>query len=152
MTDKATDAGARQRPAVRHQRPEGVNDTQVSALGKVSEALETTIRARGHLYSFHQLTGHADLLLDQAVSELREAGHQDLADLLEEEIIGRNVLDGRWTFQIVEEYDQTYYEPFVQAERTIREEIAPGRTHVYEAEMKEGRRTAGHPQHTARPL
>src|SRR4051794_26616529 len=77
------------------------DDTTVEALGKLSEALETTERARGHLYSFHQLTGHADLQLDQAVELLRAAGHHRLADVVDEELIGRDVLPGRWTFQIV---------------------------------------------------
>ena len=43
------------------------------AVGRVTEALETIERARGHLYSFHQLTGRADLFakLAHAVAPLR---------------------------------------------------------------------------------
>ena len=44
-----------------HSTPAGVSDATVGALGKLSEALETCERARGHLYSFHQLTGSADV-------------------------------------------------------------------------------------------
>ena len=40
-----------------------LTDETIAAVGKVSEALEYVERARGHLYSFHQLMGHADLLL-----------------------------------------------------------------------------------------
>jgi hypothetical protein len=47
-------------------RPEGVDDATVEAVGAVSEALECVERARGDLYSFHQLMGHADLLLGEA--------------------------------------------------------------------------------------
>jgi hypothetical protein len=47
-----------------HARPEGVPDDAVRAAGTLSEALEYLERARGHLYSFHQLIGRADLLLD----------------------------------------------------------------------------------------
>src|SRR5918999_5626103 len=85
--------------------PEGVSDATVDALGKLSEALETCERARGHLYSFHQLTGSADLGLGEAVSALREAGHTEIADRLDRELFGRNVIAGRRTFQIVEDYD-----------------------------------------------
>ena len=42
--------------------------------GKLSEALEYIERARGHLYSFHQLTGHADLLLDDVIEAADGAG------------------------------------------------------------------------------
>jgi hypothetical protein len=138
-------------PDARHQRPDGVTDTTVEALGALSKALETTERARGHLYAFHQLTGGADLELDRAVSLLREAGHDQWADRVQQEILGRNVIPGRWTFQVIEDYNRTYYEPFKQMERQALHELADGRDHLYEAEMKEDRRTAGHPDHTARP-
>ncbi|MER7959261.1 hypothetical protein [Streptomyces sp. NPDC096030] len=133
-----------------HQRPEGVTDSTVEALGSLSKALETTERARGHLYAFHQLTGRADLELDRAVTLLRESGHDRWADRVEREILGRNVIPGHWTFQIVEEYDRTYYEPFRDVERQALADLVDGRDHLYEAEMKEARRTRGHPHHTAR--
>ena len=55
------------RPLPPHRVPDGVDDLTVEAVGLVTEALETTERARGHLYSFHQLTGSADLQLGKAV-------------------------------------------------------------------------------------
>ncbi|GAA0639857.1 hypothetical protein GCM10009535_15880 [Streptomyces thermocarboxydovorans] len=134
-----------------HQRPEGVSDETVEALGSLSKALETVERARGHLYSFHQLTGTADLELDRTVELLRKAGHPEWAETVRTQVLGRNVIPGHWTFQIVEAYDSTYYQPFRELERAAVEELAEGRDHLYEAEMKEARRTAGHPDHTARP-
>jgi hypothetical protein len=138
-------------PTPAHQRPDGVSDETVAALGKFSKALETVEDARGHLYAFHRLCGTADLTLGEAVEQLRAAGHADLADEVERELVGRNVLDGRWSFQVVEEYGDTYYEPFKQLERRARDELVQGRDHLYEAEMKEDRRTPGHPHHSARP-
>ncbi|MDX2597873.1 MULTISPECIES: hypothetical protein [Streptomyces] len=138
-------------PDERHRRPEGVDDKTVEALGSLSKALETTERARGSLYAFHQLTGGADLELDRAVRLLREAGHPEWADRVQTEILGRNIIPGHWTFQIVEAYDHTYYRPFQELERAAVDELAQGRDHLYEAEMKEARRTVGHPDHTARP-
>ncbi|KOG42623.1 hypothetical protein [Streptomyces resistomycificus] len=139
------------RPDRTHRRPEGVSDEIVEALGALSKALETTERARGHLYGFHQLTGAADLQLDRAVELLRQAGRPEWADKVRSEILGRNVIPGHWTFQIVEAYDATYYRPFSLLQREAVEQLAEGRDHLYEAEMKEARRTAGHPDHTARP-
>ena len=138
-------------PLPEHTPPTGVDSVTVEAVGLVTEALEVTERARGHLYSFHQLTGSADLKLGDAVEKLREAGHGDLADDIEREIIGRNILPGRWTFQVVEEYDDTYWSPFREMERAVRERLVQGRRHLFEAQMKEDRRTHGHPDHTARP-
>jgi hypothetical protein len=123
----------------------------VDALGKLSEALEAVEVARGHLYAFHRLSGTADLTAGEAVEMLREAGHDDLADRIQRELIGRNVLPGRWTFQIVEEYDDGYYSTFKELERAARDELASGRRHLYEARMKEDRRTHGAPGHEATP-
>ena len=131
--------------------PEGVSDETVEAAGSVSEALEYVERARGHLYSFHQLMGHADLLLGEACDKLRAAGHGAIADRLEEELVGHNVLHGRWTFQVVEEFDDTYWSLFRDHERRVREELQQGFRHVFEAEMKERRRTKGRPGHESRP-
>jgi hypothetical protein len=139
------------RSAPRHRRPEGVGDEAVTAAGRITEALETTECARGHLYAFHQLTGRADGQLDDAVTFLRAAGQDELADRVVQELIGRNVLTGRWTFQLVEEYDDGYYQTFRQLEQDVRGRLMKGRQHVYEAEMKERRRTHGKPHHTAVP-
>lgn len=134
-----------------HSRPAGLDDATVEALGELSKALETIHRVRGHLYSAHQLVGGADLTLDRVVQLLRQAGHVALADRVEHELIGRNVLPGRWTYQIVEEFDDGYYAVFQEIERSAREELAGGRRHIHEAEMKRDRRTDGMPGHEATP-
>ncbi len=129
----------------------GVDDRVVDALGKASEALETVEHARGHLYAWHQLSGRADLQLGDAVTMLRDAGQSDLADHLERDLVGRNVLEGRWTYQVVEEYDDGYYDTFKQAEQDLRRALAGGRRHLFEARMKEQERTRGRRHHEAVP-
>ncbi|EKF24369.1 hypothetical protein C731_1574 [Mycolicibacterium hassiacum DSM 44199] len=128
-----------------------MDDATVEAVGAVSEALEWVERARGHLYSFHQLIGRADLLLGDACDKLREAGHPQVAERLETEVLGRNVIHGRWTFQIVEDFDDNYWSVFRDHEKQVRDELQRGVRHVYEAEMKERRRTHGRPGHEKRP-
>ena len=143
-----TDADA---PNAEHRRPDGLDDATVEALGKLSEALEAVEIARGHLYSFHKQSGTADLQLGEAVEQLRRAGHGDLADDLDARLVGRNVIEGRWTFQLVEEYDDTYWSLFRALEQRARDELSGGRRHLFEAEMKEDERSAGRPGHLAAP-
>lgn len=138
-------------PKAQHIRPEGLDDVTVEALGKLSEALEIVEEARGQLYTFHRRTGEADLALDEAVDLFRRAGHEQIAERIQTELIGRNVLEGRWTFQVIEEYDNGYYATFQEHERSAREALAGGRTHLFEAEMKEDRRTHGRRHHEATP-
>ena len=134
-----------------HRRPDGVDDATVEAVGQVSEALEWVERARGRLYDFHQLIGRADLTLGEAADALAAAGHPEVAERLRSAIVGRNVLEGRWTFQIVEEFDDGYYADVRAAEQDVRDQLLQGRRHVYESEMKERRRSAGRRHHEARP-
>jgi hypothetical protein len=138
-------------PAPEHRRPPGLDDPTVEALGKVSEALEAVERARGHLYSFHQLSGSADRTLQDGVELLRKAGHGELAEEINAELVGRNVLPGMWTFQAVEAYDDGYWSVFRRYEHKSRELLAGGRRHLYEAEMKERERSRGRPGHGATP-
>lgn len=144
-------AGADAEPLEPADRGEGIDEATVEAVGKVGEALEFVERARGHLYSFHQLMGHADLLLGDACDGLSAAGHSDVADRLRTELVGLNVLHGRWTFQVVEEFDDGYWTQFRQHERRVRDELCRGERHVFEAHMKEARRTKGRPGHEAHP-
>ncbi len=138
-------------PAPQHRRPAGVDDATIEALGKLSEAFEVVEDARGHLYGFHRLTGTADLALGEAVELLRAAGHRELADEIDVELVGRNVAEGRWTFQLVEEYDDGYYATFKRLEALARDRLVGGRRHLFEAQMKEDRRTHGRRHHEAVP-
>src|SRR5438445_5611081 len=89
----------------------GAGDAEtVDAVGKATEALEYVERARGHLYAFHQLIGRADVLFEESAVRLGEAGHRDAAALLWRSLVGRDVLEGRWTFEIVERFDDDYYD------------------------------------------
>ena len=114
--------------------------TTIEALGKISEALEAVERARGHLYAFHQLSGTADLTLQEGVAKLREAGHEELAEEIDANLVGRNVLPDHWTFQIVEEYDDGYWSVFREHENKARQMLAGGRRHLYEANMRAAER------------
>jgi hypothetical protein len=121
---------------VQHQRPPGMSDATVEALGKLSEALEVVDHARGLLYAFHRHCGIADLTLQESVKLMREAGHLRLADELEHVLVGRDILKDRWSFQVVEDYDANYWEVFRAMERRARSELGDAEPHIYEAEMK----------------
>ena len=134
-----------------HMRPDGVDDATVAAVGKLSEAVEWLERARGRLYDFHQMLGHLDFQMSDAAAQLREAGHDEFAALIESDVVGRNVLDGRWTYQILEEFEDVYYDVIRQTERRIRDELLAGRRHVFEAELKAHRRSVGRVGHEQLP-
>jgi hypothetical protein len=128
------------------------SDEVVAAVGKLGEALEWVERARGRLYDLHQLIGRADFLFEEAADELDAAGQTAWAERVRRDVIGRNVIEGRWTFQVVEEFDDIYWSCVRDVEAAVRRDLVGGRRHVFEAEMKERRRTSGRRFHEADPV
>ncbi|GGM00484.1 hypothetical protein [Nakamurella endophytica] len=129
--------GSARRPdPPRHPRPDGTSDATVEAVGTISAALEVVENARGFLYAFHRLTGTADMTLQEGVRALREAGHPELADQVDEVLVGRSVVDGRWTYQLVEAYDDQYWSVFRAVADEVRARLMGGRPHVHESDMK----------------
>jgi hypothetical protein len=51
------------------------------------------------------MCGTADLTLQRAVTDLRAAGHVSIADELDDVLVGRDVIAGRWSYQLVEDCD-----------------------------------------------
>jgi hypothetical protein len=138
-------------PTPEHRRPEGVSDATVEAVGKLSAALDHVEDARGHLYAFHRLMGSAESTLEEATAMVRDAGHTDLADALDEQALGQNPLPGMWSFQMVEEFDDGFYARTKGLHQRALDDLVQGRRHVFEAEMKELRRTRGRAGHEATP-
>lgn len=130
------------RPVERH-RPDGATDALIAALGKLSEALEVVEHCRGLLYDFHRYSGTADLTLQDAVSQLRAAGHEELADQLDEVLVGRDLIENMWSFQMVEAYDSNYWQVFREMEAHARAVTGVSDRHVFEAEMKQREQQPG---------
>lgn len=119
-----------------HRAPVGMARDTVDALGKLSAALETIEHARGHLYAFHRLSGTGDLALQEAVDALREAGHSALAGQIDEVLVGRDTIAGRWSFELVEDYDAGYWSVFRDVVTEAHRQLGDAPPHLYEARMK----------------
>ena len=119
-----------------HPVPDGVDDATVAALGELSAAFEVIEEARGHLYAFHRRSGRADLALQEALDRLREAGHHALADEIDEVLVGRDVVPGLWTYQLVEGYDRTYYDVWKAVVGKAERALGGGTPHLAESGMK----------------
>src|SRR5436190_5579576 len=128
MTSLEDRFGSAKHPDRPSERPRAadLDDATVAAVGKLSEALEIVENARGHLYAFHRMSGMADLTLQEATEVLRAAGHADLADEIELVLVGRDVVPGHWTFELVEAYDAQYWTVFRAVEEEARNRLADG--------------------------
>ncbi len=115
----------------------------MDAVGKISAAFEVVENARGMLYAFHRMSGEADLALQDGLEALRAAGHRQLADEIDDVLVGRDVVRDMWTFQLVEAYDEQYWQVFREAAALVQDELSGGAPHVFEAEMKHREQTEG---------
>jgi hypothetical protein len=118
----------------------GAGDAEtVDAVGRAREALEYVERARGHLYAFHQLIGRADFLFEESARRLAQLGHHDQATSLWRNAVGRDVLENRWTFEIVERFDDDYYDTVRSEVRRLEDSLVGGRRHAHEQALRRRR-------------
>ena len=119
--------------AVDDRPPTDLSDAETEALHHVELGVEWLRRAHGDLLAFHHEIGHAMDHLAEAEVDLREAGRTELADALRDEFLPRGVLDdGRWSYEVLESYEEAFMAPLCGFEEEARERIADGHRHVAE--------------------
>ena len=109
-----------------------LSETDIDALHSIELGLEWLSRAHGTLIEFHHSTGHAMDHLDDAEDKLREAGHEELANHLRDDVLPRGAIEDRWTYDLLETFEAGLYDDVTTYEKRVREEIADGRRHVAE--------------------
>ena len=127
-------------------RVDGVNDQDqnaVAAAGAMTEALETLERARGHLYSFHELVGEADFKLDEVLDGLASRARPGSPISCSGSSSAVTCSPDAGRSRSSEEFDDGYYGVFRAQEKAIRDALTDGQRHVLEARMKAERRPTG---------
>jgi hypothetical protein len=110
-----------------------LTEAECEALHSVELGVEWLHRAHGNLVEFHHKTGHAMDHLAEAEAQLRDCGHADLADALRDEYLPRGVIDeDRWSYDVVESYQEGFLSDLTAFEREAREAVADGKRHVAE--------------------
>lgn len=110
-----------------------LSDTERDALHEVELGLEWLQRAQGNLIEFHHATGHGMDHLNRAESMLRESGHTTHADELRETVLPHGVVDGdRWSYDVLESFQDTVHTEICRFERQVRDDLAGGDRHLRE--------------------
>ncbi|WP_460921487.1 hypothetical protein [Salinarchaeum chitinilyticum] len=113
------------------------DDETVAALHEVELGCEWLQRANGHLLQFHHATGHGMDHLAAAEEHLREAGHTELADVIRDELLPGGVVDDdRWSYDLVESFQQGLLGDVEGFEQRSRDELADGDRHVAERQQE----------------
>lgn len=110
-----------------------LSDAERSALHEVELGIEWLHRAHGALIEFHHNTGHAMDHFARAEELFRESGATELADALRDEHLPRGVVDGdRWSYDLLEDFQEGFLPEMVEFETEARRLISDGRRHVTE--------------------
>jgi len=114
-----------------------LSEAELEALHRVELGVEWLHRAHGDLVEFHHKTGHAMDHLADAETLLRDAGHEALADALRDEYLPRGVIDeGRWSYDVLESYQEGFLADLTAFEERARADVADGHRHVNEREQE----------------
>lgn len=122
-----------------------LSEAQRLALHEVELGIERIHRAHGHLVTFHHNTGRAMDHLADAESLLRECGYPRLADSLRDEYLPRGVITdvdstnpnaGRWSYDLLENFQRTFFNDIVTFGDEIHESVANGVRHAFERQQE----------------
>lgn len=112
---------------------ETLTESELEALHEVELGLEWLQRAQGCLVEFHHATGHGMDHLYRAEALLEESGRDALASALRNELLPRGVVDGdRWSYDVLEDFQEELLTDTVDFERRVRRDLADGTRHVAE--------------------
>jgi hypothetical protein len=110
-----------------------LSEAEREALHRVELGVEWLHRAHGDLVEFHHKTGHAMDHLAAAEGFLRDGGHDELADALRDEYLPRGVIDdGRWSYDVLETFQEGFLADLTAFEERARNDVADGHRHVSE--------------------
>lgn len=124
---------------------ESVSQCEREALHQVELGIENLHRAHGHLVTFHHNTGRAMDHLASAEDLLRECDYDDLADELRDEYLPRGVvaertaddpLAGRWSYELLEDFQDVFLADIVSFGETVTDEVADGLRHAAERKQE----------------
>lgn len=116
---------------------EGLSEAEIEALHEVEVGCEWLERAQGHLLAFHHAVGHGMDHFAVAEDHLRDEGHPELANHIRDDVLPCGVVDGdRWSYGLVEAYEDTMLAEVRRMGQMIREELADGSRHVAERRQR----------------
>lgn len=111
---------------------DALTETEREALHELQLAVEKIHRGYGALLEYHHEIGGGMERLDSAESKLREAGHEAFADRLRDDHLPAGAVGDRWTYELVEAFEQGFYADVTEFEAEIRDRLADGERHVTE--------------------
>jgi hypothetical protein len=109
-----------------------LTDAERAALHDLELGLEHVHRGFGALVTFHHEIGRGMDRFDDARARLREAGHDDLADRLRDEVLPAGAVGDRWSYELVADFREGFLADATAIEVAARAALAGGEHHCTE--------------------
>lgn len=113
-----------------------LTDAERDALHHVRIGVDHVQRAFGSLLEFHHEMGSAMDRFEAARESLREAGHDEFADALRDDVLPAGAVDDRWSYELVESFREGLLPDAVELERAVRDDLADGVAYVRERALQ----------------
>lgn len=113
-----------------------LSEEEREALHDIQLGTEHLYRAYGHFLSFHHAVGHAMNRLADAEAELADAGHEEHAAVLRNDLLPAGVVEDKWTYELVEEFQDGVLADATNFENVVRADLAGGERHVAERDQQ----------------
>lgn len=113
-----------------------LSETERQALHELQLGVEHAHRGFGALLECHHEIGNGMDHLENARSLLREAGHEEYADRLRDDLLPAGVFDDNWTYELVEAFHDGFLTDVDDFEGEVRSDLAGGEKHVTERDQQ----------------
>lgn len=114
----------------------GLSDTEMEALHRLQLGVEHVYRGYGALLSCHHSIGHGMDHFEAARELLREAGHEESAETLRDEILPAGFVGDMWTYELVDAARTGFVADVAAFEEAVRADLADGEDHVSERALQ----------------
>lgn len=114
-----------------------LTEAEIEALHHLQLGKENVHKAHGHLIEFHHKIGRSMDHFDEAASLLAASGSEEAADDLRA-VMDLGVVPGRWSWWVVDQFEDHFLETVLGAEREVRATVGgeSSRRHLAEREME----------------
>lgn len=112
-----------------------LSEEEVQGLHELQLAIEGVYQGYGKLLDAHHTIGGAMDHWKDGTEMLREAGHDDIADKLDD-VRGVGVSGDSWTYELVQDARDEFVSPIDETHQEVREELADGVDHINERRQR----------------
>lgn len=118
-----------------------LTEKEIEALHQLQLGKEHIRKAYGQLLGCHHEVGRGMNKIKKATEILEDCEREDLSEEVGS-IVPANATSDRWTWEIVDDFEDNLLEDVLKTDKEVREELADGQRHINEEQMENMRKSS----------